>query len=58
MFDRAQLIEVLEKGLYGDPNHPCKGRSAQGRLDRILEIADQSGLEIKAIRDLSERIKT
>lgn len=55
-FDRAHLMEGLEKGLYGDPGHKCKGRSARGRLDRILEIADQAGLKIKSIRELTERI--
>ena len=55
-FDRVHLIEGLKKGLYGDPRHSCKGRSALGRLDRILEIADQSGLELKSIRDLAEKI--
>ncbi len=55
-FDRARLMEGLKKGLYGDPEHKCKGRSARGRLDRILDIADQSGLKIKSIRELAERI--
>lgn len=55
-FDRPQLMDGLEKGLYGDPRHKCKGRSARGRLDRILEIADQSGLKIKSIREMAERI--
>ncbi|MDC7232526.1 MAG: hypothetical protein PQJ58_04805 [Spirochaetales bacterium] len=52
-YDRSQLMEGLEKGLYGDPAHKCKGRSAQGRLDRILEIADKTGLRIKSIRELA-----
>lgn len=55
-FNRTQLTEGLEKGLYGDPGHPCKGRSARGRLERFLEMADQSDLEVKAIRDLAEGI--
>ncbi len=55
-FARGRLIEGLQKGLYGDPRHPCKGRSAQGRLERILGVADQKGLEIKAIRELAQRV--
>ena len=54
---RDHLIEGLEKGLYGDPNHKCKGRSAPRRLERILTQADQTGLEIKAIRELADRVK-
>lgn len=55
-FARDHLIEGLQKGMYGDPNHKCKGRSAQGRLERILAIADQAGLEIRAIRELADRV--
>lgn len=55
-FNRTHLMEGLEKGLSGDPMHKCRGRSARGRLDRILEVADQSGLKIKSIRELAERI--
>jgi len=55
-FSRDRLIEGLVKGIKGDPNHKCKGRSAPGRLARTLELADQGGLDIPAIRDIQRRI--
>jgi hypothetical protein len=56
-FPRDQLIEGLAEGLYGDPQHKCKGRAAQGRLKRVLEIADQAGLKIPRIRGIRERLE-
>ncbi len=54
-FLRKRLIDGLAEGVYGDPQHKCKGRSAQGRLTRVLDIADEAGLEIPRIRDIRER---
>ena len=54
-FSRDQLIEGLVKGFNGDPHHKCRGRSAPGRLERSLEIADEFNLEIKTIRDVNQR---
>jgi len=36
--------------------HKCKGRSAQGRLTRVLDIADEASLEIPRIRELQARL--
>jgi len=55
-FSRAGLIEGLVKGIKGDPNHKCKGRAAPGRLARALEMADQGGIDIPAIRDIQRRL--
>ena len=55
-FQRKRLIDGLAEGVYGDPQHRCKGRSAQGRLARLLEIADEAGLEISRIRDIQARL--
>jgi hypothetical protein len=44
------------KGVYGDPQHKCKGRSAQGRLTRVLGIADEADLQISRIRELQARL--
>ena len=55
-FSRDRLIEGLVNGINGDPNHKCKGRSAAGRLSRALEMADQGGIDIPAIRDIQRRL--
>jgi len=52
---REQLLGGLVEGLLGDPQHKCKGRSAPSRLARALEIADEKGVAVKAIRELAER---
>jgi hypothetical protein len=56
-FPRDQLIDGLAEGVYGDPQHKCKGRAAQGRLRRVLEIADQAHLEIPRIRGIREQLE-
>ena len=56
-FQRKRLIDGLAEGVYGDPQHKCKGRSAQGRLRRVLDIADEAGLEIPRIRELQARLE-
>ena len=54
-FQRKGLIDGLAEGVYGDPQHKCRGRAAQGRLARLLEIADEAGLEIPRKRELQAR---
>ncbi len=53
---REKLLEGLVQGLLGDPHHKCKGRSAPSRLARALEIANEKGVEVKAIREMAERL--
>ncbi len=53
---RNKLIDGLAEGVYGDPQHICKGRSARGRLVRVLDIADKAGLQIPRIRALQGRL--
>jgi hypothetical protein len=55
-FQRKRLIDGLAEGVYGDPQHKCKGRAAQGRLTRLLDIADEADLEIPRIRDIRARL--
>ena len=55
-FQRKKLIDGLAEGVYGDLQHKCKGRAAQGRLTRVLDIADEAGLEIPRIRELQARL--
>jgi len=56
-FQRKKLIDGLAEGVYGDPQHKCRGRSAQGRLTRVLDIADKAGLKIPRIRELQARLE-
>lgn len=55
-FDRQRLIDGLIEGINGDLQHKCKGRSAQGRLERVIATADKAGLEIPGIRQIQTRI--
>ena len=55
-FQRKRLIDGLAEGVYGDPQHKCKGRSAHGRLRRVLDIADEAGLKIPRLRDIRARL--
>ncbi len=55
-FQRKRLIDGLAEGVYGDPAHKCKGRSAQGRLTRVLEIANGADLKIPRIRSIRARL--
>jgi hypothetical protein len=56
-FQRKKLIDDLAEGVHGDPQHKCKGRAAQGRLTRVLDIAAKAGLEIPRIRDIQARLE-
>ena len=53
-FERDRLIGGLVEGINGDPNHKCRGRSAPGRLDRIIAVAGEAGLQIPKITEISE----
>ena len=55
-FSRDRLKEGLLAGIEGDPNHRCQGRSAHGRLTRMVRFADDAGLKIQAIRDIRRRL--
>jgi hypothetical protein len=52
---REKLLDGLVKGFEGDPHHTCKGRSAPGRLARIIELADEKGVPINFIQDLAQQ---
>ena len=52
VFDRQRLIDGLIEGITGDPNHKCTGRSAQGRLERAIAVADEANLKIPRIRKI------
>jgi hypothetical protein len=56
-FSRERLKKGLLAGIEGDPNHRCKGRSAHGRLTRMVKLADDASLKIQTIRDIYRRVK-
>ena len=56
-FQRNKLFDSLAEGVYGDPQHICKGRSARERLTRVLVIADEAGLHIPRITALQTRLE-
>jgi len=53
--DREQLIQGMLVAFDGDPDHNCMGRSAPARLERALEIADEAGLAVMKLREISSQ---
>jgi hypothetical protein len=57
-FSRDRLRKGFLAGINGDPNHKCRGRSAPGRLERVVELADEAGLEIKVVKDIQQLLRS
>ena len=55
-FQRERLIDGLAEGIEGDPNHKCKGRAAQGRLTRVLDLAQSAGLQLPGIKGIQSQL--
>jgi len=53
-FDRIRLIDGLIEGINGDLQHKCRGRSARGRLERLITVADEAGLKIPRITEIKD----
>lgn len=51
--DRTKLMQGLLEAFAGDPEHQCMGRSAPARLARALYLADQAGLEVPTLRQIT-----
>lgn len=51
--ERERLIEGMVEGIKGDLQHKCMGRSAPTRLARAIQLADEAGLEVPRLRDIS-----
>ena len=51
--NREKLIAGFKRGIDGDPEHMCMGRSAPGRLARAIEQADTAGLAVKKLREIN-----
>jgi hypothetical protein len=55
-FERDHIINGMVNGIKGDPDHKCTGRSAPARLTRVIELADEAGLEIPKIREIYSKL--
>ncbi len=53
-FDRMRLIDGLIEGINGDLQHKCRGRSARGRLERLIAVADEAGLAVPRIAEIKD----
>ncbi|MDM8544986.1 hypothetical protein [Candidatus Venteria ishoeyi] len=51
---QAHLINAMVEAFDNDPEHQCMGRSAPGRLQRALEIADRAGLDVPVLRQIQK----
>lgn len=49
-FEQQKLIDAMLEAFNGDPDHKCMGRSAPARLDRALQLAEQFGLDVPALK--------
>jgi len=54
-FDRQHLIKDMLVAFAGDPDHNCMGRSAPGRLQRAISLADKAGLPVPEMRKIQGR---
>ena len=52
--DRNQLLQGMVEAFEADPLHMCMGRSAPGRLARVLGFADEAGLAVPTLRNISK----
>lgn len=52
-FNNDELIAAMVEAFDGDPDHPCRGRSAPARLARALAQAERLGLELPTLRAIA-----
>ncbi len=55
--DEEKLITGMLEAFDGDPDHGCMGRSAPTRLARALKLADKAGVDLPALKQISEETK-
>jgi hypothetical protein len=56
-FPRERLIAGMVEGFDGDPEHKCMGRTAPGRLQRALALAQEFSLTVPTLRDIATRLE-
>lgn len=52
---RNTMMAGLKRGIDGDPEHMCMGRSAPARLQRAIELADAASLEVSKLREIQSQ---
>jgi len=52
--DKEAITNAMLVAFEGDPDHGCMGRSAPTRLKRALGIADDLGIEVPTLQQISE----
>jgi hypothetical protein len=52
--NRQALIDGMVRAFNGDREHMCMGRSAPGRLQRALALAEESGLSLETLERISK----
>ena len=51
--DRVKLLDGMLEAFNADPQHACRGRSAPDRLQRNLGFANNAGLAVPKLREIS-----
>jgi ketopantoate reductase len=54
-FDREKLVQGMLEGINGDLQHMCMGRSAPARLARAIQQAEEAGLAVPRMREISQQ---
>jgi hypothetical protein len=54
-FDREKLVQGMLEGINGDLQHMCMGRSAPARLARAIQQANEAGLAVPRMREISQQ---
>lgn len=53
--NRADLLAAMQTAFSGDPTHQCQGRSAVKRLQRVIELGNNLGLNLPIMNELATR---
>jgi len=53
---KEPLIEAMVHAFNGDLEHGCMGRRAPARLERALKLADEHGLELPRLKQISRKV--
>jgi len=54
--DRKDLIGFMEHILTAEPDHNCRGRVAEDRLARVLQLAEKYDLHPRALNEISRHL--
>lgn len=54
--DRERLLAGMVQAFEADPQHGCRGRSAPDRLKRNLAFANEAGLAVPKLREITAEV--